>query len=82
MGLLKDAIMGGAVIKALRLSDRPVIESPNTCRIVEMKHQGLGSSWKVTYVTNQNPNVKRHFKINKNVKMVTTGREKWKIHWN
>jgi hypothetical protein len=35
MGLLKDTIMGGAVIKALRLSDRPVVEAPNTCKIVE-----------------------------------------------
>ena len=82
MGLFKDLLIGGAALKALKRSDRPVVLPPPTCSVVGLEHKGFGSTWKVTYIYNDRPNVKHNFTINKGVKGRTSGRDKWSFHWN
>ena len=82
MGLFKDLLIGGAALKALKRSDRPVVLAPPTCSVVGLEHKGLGSTWKVTYIYNDRPNVKHSFTINKRTKARMSGRDKWRFQWN
>ena len=63
MGILKDLIIGGVALKALKRSDRPGVVPPSSCTLLGMEHVGLGRTWKITYIDNDNPNVKLNFKI-------------------
>ena len=82
MGILKDLLIGGAAYKALKRSDRPGIVAPPSCTLVGMEHKGFGSSWKIIYVKNDSPNIKRNFTVRPGMRSFTTGRDKWGIHWN
>ena len=61
MGILKDILIGGAALKALKQSNKPGIIPPAGITVLGLKHEGLGSSWKVTYTKDSNPNVKLNF---------------------
>lgn len=83
MGFLKDLLIGGAAFKALKRSDRPGVVPPHSCTMLSMEHIGFGRTWKITYIDNNNPNVKLNFKISPG----TTGRTsrgggRWKFYWN
>jgi len=82
MGLFKDLLIGGAALKALKRSDRPVVLPPPTCSVVGLKHKGFGSTWKVSYIYNDRPNVKHSFTINRSIKARTSGRDKWQFQWS
>ena len=82
MGLFKDLLIGGAALKALKRSDRPVVLPPPTCSVVGLEHKGFGSTWKVTYIYNDRPNVKHSFTVNKRTKVRTSGRDKWHFQWS
>ena len=41
MGLFKDLLIGGAALKALKWSDRPVVLAPPTCSVVGLEHKGI-----------------------------------------
>jgi hypothetical protein len=82
MGLFKDLLIGGAALKALRRSDRPVVLPPPTCSVVGLEHKGFGSTWKVTYIYNHRPNVKLNFTVNKSTKVRTSGGDKWHFQWS
>ena len=64
MGLFKDLLIGGAALKALKRSDRPVVLAPPTCSVVGLEHKGFGATWKVTYIYNDKPNMRHNFTIN------------------
>ena len=82
MGFLKDLLIGGAALKALKRSDRPVVLAPPTCSVVGMEHKGFGSTWKVTYIYNDKPNMKHNFKISKGTTGRMSGRDKWHFQWS
>ena len=82
MGFFKDLLIGGAALKALKRSDRPVVLPPPTCSVVGLEHKGFGSTWKVTYIYNDRPNVKHNFTVNKRTKVRTSGRDKWHFQWS
>ena len=82
MGFLKDLLIGGAALKALKRSDRPVVLAPPNCSVVGLQHRGLGSSWKVTYIHNDRPNIKKSFNINKGSKQRISGKDKWQFQWS
>tara|TARA_B100001287_G_scaffold94512_1_gene79402 strand:- start:584 stop:832 length:249 start_codon:yes stop_codon:yes gene_type:complete len=82
MGFWKDLLIGGAAYKALKQSSPPGIVAPPTCTIVGMKHIGLGSKWRIYYIKNDSPNLKRNFTISKGTSVMTSGSDKWKFHWN
>ena len=82
MGLLKDLIIGGAALKALKRSNRPGVIPPSSCTLLGMEHVGFGSTWKITYVDNKNPNLKLNFKITPGISGRTSRSGKWKFYWN
>lgn len=83
MGILKDLIIGGAALKALKRSDRPGVVPPSSCTLLGMEHVGLGRTWKITYIDNDNPNVKLNFKISPGQTGRTArGGGNWKFHWS
>ncbi len=82
MGLFKDLLIGGAALKALKRSNRPVVLPPPTCSVVGLEHKGFGSTWKVTYIYNDRPNMKYNFTVNKSTKVRTSGRDKWHFQWS
>lgn len=81
MGFLKDILIGGAAWKALKRSDRPGIVAPSNCTLLGIKHIGMGSSWKVIYCKNSNPNVKLNFTVRPGMTGMNAGGDRWKIHW-
>lgn len=82
MGFLKNILIGGAALKALKQSNRPGVVPPTGCTLLGMEHVGFGSTWKITYIYNDNPNVKLNFKISSGVTGRTAKSGKWKFHWN
>ena len=81
MGILKEILLGGAAWKDLKRSDRPGIVAPPNCTLLGMQHIGMGSSWKVIYCKNNNPNVKLNFTVRPGMTGMNTGGDQWKIHW-
>jgi|TARA_B100001971_G_scaffold212944_1_gene244567 hypothetical protein len=81
---LKHWILGGAAAKAVRVSQRPSIVAPPGYTVTGMKHQGLiGTSWKISYIKDDQPNLRKNFSISKG----TTGRTEgatdwWKFYWD
>ena len=82
MGILKDVLIGAAALKALKQSNKPGVIPPAGITVLGLKHEGLGSSWKVTYIKDSNPNVKLNFKIKKGISGRYSGGGQWKFHWN
>ena len=82
MGILKDILIGGAALKALKQSNKPGVIPPAGITVLGLKHEGLGSSWKVTYIKDSNPNVKLKKKKKKGISGRSSGGGQWKFHWN
>ena len=78
---LKDILLAGAAYKALKQSSPPGVVAPPTCTITGMKHQGMGSKWKISYVRNDTPNVTQHFTVTSSTSSIMTGADKWEINW-
>ena len=81
MGILKDLLLGGAALKALKRSDRPTVFAPPSFTVVGMRHKGFGSSWEITYIHNDRPNSKMNFTVNRKTKVRTSGKDKWQFNW-
>ena len=80
---LKHWILGGAAAKALRVSQRPSIVAPLSYTVTGMKHQGLiGTSWRVSYIKDDQPNLRKNFSISKGTTGRTEGSARWKFYWN
>ena len=80
---LKHWILGGAAAKALRVSQRPTIVAPSGYTVTGMKHQGLiGTSWRVSYIKDNQPNLRKNFSISKGTTGRTEGSVRWKFYWN
>ena len=83
MGILKDILIGGAALKALKQSNRPGVVPPSNCSLLGMEHIGFGRTWKIIYINNDNPNVKLNFKISPGTTSRTSrGSGSWKFHWS
>lgn len=78
---LKDILLAGATYKALKQSNPPGVFAPATCTITGMKHQGMGSRWKISYVRNDVPNVTQHFTVTSGTSSVMIGADRWEINW-
>ncbi|SVC77160.1 uncharacterized protein METZ01_LOCUS330014, partial [marine metagenome] len=62
----KKWVLGAAAVKAARVLTRPNILAPEGYKITGMKHQGLiGSSWKVSYIIDEQPGLHKNFTIRK-----------------
>tara|TARA_B100001564_G_scaffold270271_1_gene231889 strand:+ start:463 stop:714 length:252 start_codon:yes stop_codon:yes gene_type:complete len=83
MGILKDILIGGAALKALKQSNRPGVVPPPNCTLLGMEHVGFGRTWKIIYIDNNNPNLKLNFKITPGTTSRTSiGSGSWKFHWS
>lgn len=78
---LKDIVLAGVAYKALKQSSPPGVVAPPGYTITGMKHKGLGSTWKISYVRNDTPNVTQHFTVTSSTSAVTTGADRWEINW-
>ena len=81
MGFLKDVLIGGAALKALKRSKRPGVVCPPNCTLLGMEHIGFGSRWKIIYCNNKNPNIKLNFTIGPGTTGMNSGGNQWKFHW-
>ena len=82
MGLFK-ILVGAAAVKTLRSSNRPGVIPPPGYTVTGMKHKGvIGSKWKISYIKNDQPNLKKNFTINKGTRGRTSGSDRWEFHWN
>jgi len=82
----KKWVLGAAAVKAARVLTRPNILAPEGYKITGMKHQGLiGSSWKVSYIIDEQPGLHKNFTIRKGTTSRTGDRfgdGNWKFYWN
>ena len=65
MGFLKNLLIGGAALKIYKGTQRPGVVEPDGFTLLNMKHVGFGSSWRITYLDDRNKNVKKSFTISK-----------------
>jgi hypothetical protein len=82
MGFLKDLLIGGAALKALKRSNRPGVFAPPNCTLLGMEHIGFGRRWKIIFIENKNPNFKQSFTIAPGTTGMNHGGNQWKFHWN
>ena len=81
MGFLKDLLIGGTAYKAYKATKRPGVMEPPGIKMLGMEHEGLGSTWRIHYIEESNPNVKKSFTITPSVTGRTSGRYRWKFQW-
>ena len=82
MGFLKNVLMGAAAAKLFAKTNRPIVVAPEGFKIVGLRHIGFGSSWTVTYVSENRPNVKEHFKVSRSTKAFTVKGSTFEIYWS
>jgi len=82
MGFFK-ILVGAAAVKAVRASNRPGVIPPPGYTVTGIKHKGvIGSKWKISYIKNSQPNLKKSFTINNRTRCRTSGSERWEFHWD
>ena len=80
---LKDWLIAGVATKALKSSQRPGVISPPGYTVIGMTHKGIaGSNWKITYIKDDQPNMKLNFTIKKGITGRSEGSGKWPFHWS
>ena len=80
---LKDWLIAGVAVKALKSSQRPGVISPPGITVIGINHIGVtSSSWKITYVRDDQPSMKLNFTIKKGVTGRSEGSGKWTFHWS
>jgi len=82
MGIIKDILLGGAALKALKRSDRPGVVTPPNCTLLGMEHIGFGKRWKIIYCNNKNPHMKLNFTIGPGTTGMNSGGNQWKFYWS
>lgn len=53
MGFLKDLLIGGTAYKAYKATKRPGVIEPPGIKMLGMEHEGLGSKWRIHYITSK-----------------------------
>ena len=77
----KDLLVAGTAYKTFKQSRSPGVVAPPGYTITGMKHKGLGSTWKISYVQNASPNITNSFEISGSTSSYVTGADKWEVHW-
>ena len=78
---IKDWLLGGLAYKSYKQGLRPGVTEPSGFTIVGLKHVGLGSEWRVTYIKNDRPNVIMNFRITPGTTKVYIGKDTFNIYW-
>lgn len=82
MGLLKNILMGAAAAKLFAKTNPPIVIAPEGFQVVGLRHLGFGSNWTVTYVSENRPNAKEHFKVTKSTKTMSIRGSTFEIYWS
>lgn len=78
---LKDIVLAGVAYTAFKQSRPPGVLAPAGHTVTGIKHIGLGSTWKVSYIRNEFPNITDSFEITGSANSYMTGADKWEINW-
>ena len=82
MGLFK-ILVGAAALKTLKSSNRPGVIPPPGHTVTGIEHKGIiGSTWKISYVKNDQPNLRKNFTISKGTSGRISGSDRWKFYWD
>ena len=81
MGLFKDVLLGSVAAKLFAKTNRPTVIAPEGYQVVGLGHNGFGSNWTVTFVSEKRPSAKEHFKVTKSTKSMTVRGLTFEIYW-
>ena len=82
MGFFSKILLGAVAAKTYNsANNRPTVVAPPGCSIVNLEPKGIGTEWRVTWIKDDKPNIKRNFNINRATRGMNSGGHKFIINW-